>query len=151
MLRCVVRAVLGRFGLCCPWCLALWCAAVCGAVSLGLLRCGGAALLRGMACRGVMLRRVVFCVAVLPCGAVLLGCALCSPLLWVVLSPLPVVRCAGAVSCGVLRPLLGPAVLCCRVALCWLAVLCGCLGCWLLFFLLSSFASLPTLAFFSVL
>ena len=151
VLRCVVCAVLCRFGLCCRWRLALWCAAVCGAVSLGVLWCGGAALLRGVVCRGVLLRRVGLCGAVLPCAAVLLGCAVCSPLLWAVLSPFPVVWCAGAVSCGVLRPVLCPAVLCCLVGLCWLSVLCYCLGCWLLFFLSSSFASLPTPAVFPVL
>ena len=54
------------------------------------------------------------------------------------LAALPAVWCAGAVSCGVLRPVLCPVALCCVVVLCCLAVLCVCLCCWFLFFLLSS-------------
>ena len=81
----------------CCWCLVLWRVPVCCGVSLGVLRCGGAALV----CRGVLLYR--------------------------------------ALSCGVLRPVLCPAVLCCLAVLCWWAVLCGSLRCWCLFFLLSSF------------
>ena len=50
-------------------------------VFVGVLWCGSAALLRGVVCRGVVLCRVVSCGALLPCGAVLLGCAACSPLL----------------------------------------------------------------------
>ena len=49
-----------------------------------------------------------------------------------------------AVSCGLQRPVLCPAVLGCLAVLCWLAVLCGCLRCWCLFFLLSSFPLLKT-------
>ena len=90
----------------CCWCLVLWRVPVCCGVSLGVLRCGGAALL----CRGV-----------------LLCCAL---------------------SCGVLRPVLCPAVLCCYAVLCWWAVLRGCLRCWCLFFLLSAFPLLNTPAVF---
>ena len=79
------------------WCLVLWRVPVRCGVSLGVLRCGGAALV---------------------CPGVLLCCAL---------------------SCGVLRPVPCPAVPCCPAVLCWFAVLCGCLRCWCLFFLLSSF------------
>ena len=73
---------------------------------------------------------------------------------------LGVLRCGGAplvcrgvllccaLSCGVLRPVLCPAVLCCLAVLCWWAVLCGCLRCWCLFFLLSSFPLLNSLAVF---
>ena len=50
----------------------------------------------------------------------------------------PFIWCAGAVSCGVLRPVLCPAMLCCLVVLCCLAVPCVCPRCWFLFFLLSS-------------
>ena len=94
LLRPVVRR---QCRLRCCWCLVLWRVPVRCGVSLGVLRCGGAALV----CRGV-----------------LLCCAL---------------------SCGVLRPVPCPAVPCCPEVLCWLAVLCGCLRCWCLFFLLSSF------------
>ena len=107
VLCCAARRVVWcRFGLRCCWCLVLWRVAVCWGVSLGVLRCLGAALV----CRGVLLWR--------------------------------------ALSCGVLRPVLCPAVLCCLAVLCWLAVLCGCLRCWCLFFLLSSFALLKTPAVF---
>ena len=103
VLCCAARRVVWcRCGLRCCWCLVLWRVPVRCGVSLGVLRCGGAALV----CRGV-----------------LLCCAL---------------------SCGVLRPVLCPAVLCCLAVLCWLAVLCGCLRCWCLFFLLSSFPLLKT-------
>ena len=96
------RAVQFRLRLRCCWCLVLLRVPVCCGVSLGVLRCGGAALV----CRGL-----------------LLCCAL---------------------SCGVLRPVLCPAVLCCLAVLCWWAVLCGCLRCWCLFLLLSSFPLLNT-------
>ena len=107
VLCCAARRVV-RFWLslrCCR-CLVLWRVPVCCGVSLGVLRCCGAALV----CRGV-----------------LLCCAL---------------------SCGDLRPVLCPAVLCCLAVLCWWAVLCGCLRCWCLFFLLSSFPLLKTPAVF---
>ena len=65
-----------------------FCGAVCCCVSLGVLCCGGAALLRGVVSRGVLPCHAVFCGALLPCGAVLLGCAVCSPLLRVFLCPL---------------------------------------------------------------
>ena len=92
---CVCFALLRPVVRC--WCLVLWRVPVRCGVSLGVLRCGGTALV----CRGV-----------------LLCCAL---------------------SCGVLRPVPCPAVPCCPAVLCWFAVLCGCLRCWCLFFLLSSF------------
>ena len=95
----VLRAVRCRSDPCCCWCLALWCVAVCGAVSLGVLWCGGASLLRGVVCCVVVLCRVASCGAVLPCGAVLLACASCSPLLSVVLSPF---SCCLVCWCGVL-------------------------------------------------
>ena len=89
VLCCALRGVVRcRFSLCCCWCLVLWCVAVCGAVNLSGLWCGCAALLRGVVCRGVVLSHAVFCGALLPCGAVLLCCAVCSPLLRVFLSPL---------------------------------------------------------------
>ena len=91
LLRPVVRR---QCGLRCCWCLVLWRVLVRCGVSLGVLRCGGAALV----CRGV-----------------LLCCAL---------------------SCGVLRPVPCPAVLCCPAVL------------WCLFFLLSCFPLLKTPAVF---
>ena len=103
LLRPVVRR---QCGLRCCWCLVLWRVPVPCGVSLGVLRCGGAALV----CRGV-----------------LLCCAL---------------------SCGVLRPVPCPAVPCCPAVLCWLAVLCGCLRCWCLLLLASSFPLLKTPAVF---
>ena len=63
-----------RFGLRCCWCLVLWRDAVCWGVSLGVLRCGGAALV----CRGVLLW--------LRCPVV--SCALCC-----------VLRCCAALRC----------------------------------------------------
>ena len=107
VLCCAARRVVWfQLSLRCCRCLVLWRVPVCFGVSLGVLRCGCAALV----CRGV-----------------LLCCAL---------------------SCGVLRPVLCPAVLCCLAVLCWWAVLCGCLRCWCLFFLLSSFPLLKTPAVF---
>ena len=107
VLCCAARRVVRfRLRLRCCWCLVLWRVPVCCGVSLGVLRCGGAALV----CRGV-----------------LLCCAL---------------------SCGVLRPVLCRAVPCCLAVLCWWAVLCGCLRCWCLFFLWSSFSLLITPAVF---
>ena len=77
VLCCAARRVVRfRLRLCCCWCLVLWRVPVCCGVSLGVLRCGGAALV----CRGV-----------------LLCCVL---------------------SCGVLRPVLCRAVLCCLAVLC---------------------------------
>ena len=67
-----------QFGVHCRWCLVLWCVAASGGASLGVLWCGGAALV----CRGVLLCRAVFFGAVLPCGAVLQRCAVCFALLW---------------------------------------------------------------------
>ena len=78
---CVVRC---RFGLRCCWCLVLWCVAVCCGVSLAALWLGSAALV----CRGLLLCRAVFCGAVSPCGAVLLGCAVWCALLRLFLFPL---------------------------------------------------------------
>ena len=107
VLCCAARRVVRcRFGLRCCWGLMLWRVAVCCGVSLGVLRCGGAALV----CRAVLLCR--------------------------------------AFSCGVLRPVPCPAMLCCRTVFCWLAVLCGYLRCWCLFFLLSSVPLLKTPAVF---
>ena len=100
------RVVRFRLRLRCCWCLVLWRVPGCCGVSLGVLRCGGAALV----CRGV-----------------LLCCAL---------------------SCGVRRPVLCRALLCCLAVLCWWAVLWGCLRCWCLFSLLSSFLLLNTPAVF---
>ena len=88
VLCCAARRVVRiRLRLRCCWCLLPWRVPVCCGVSLGVLRCGGAALV----CRGV-----------------LLCCAL---------------------SCGVLRPVLCPAVMCCLAVLCWWPLLCGCLRC----------------------
>ena len=78
------RDVRCRFCLRCPWCLVLWCVAVCCGASLGVLLCGGAAVVR----RGVLLCRAVFCGAVSPCGAVLLGCAVRFAVLRVFVFPL---------------------------------------------------------------
>ena len=79
-----LRVVRCQFGLRCRWCLVLWCVVVCCGVSLGVLWCGGAALV----CRGVLLCRAVSCGAVSPCGAVLLGSAVCFALLRVFDFPL---------------------------------------------------------------
>ena len=50
--------------------------------------CLGAAILCAVVCCGVLLRRAVFRGAVLPCGAMLLCCAVCFPLLRAVVVPL---------------------------------------------------------------
>ena len=85
VLCCAVRrAVRCRFGLRCCWCLVLCCVPVSYGVSLGVLWCGGVALV----CRGVLLWRAVSCGAVSPCGAVVLGFAVCFPLLRVFPFPL---------------------------------------------------------------
>ena len=71
----VLRCAWFRLRLRCCWCLVLWRVPVCCGVSLGVLRCGGAALV----CRGVLLccalscgvLRPVLCPAVLCCLAVL--------------------------------------------------------------------------------
>ena len=73
-------------------------------------------------------------VAVLRCGGAALVCR-------------GVLLCC-ALSRGVLRPVPCPALPCCPAVLCWLAVLCGCLRCWCLLFLLSSFPLLKTPAVF---
>ena len=76
VLWCAARRVVRfRLRLRCCWCLVLWRVPVCCGVSLGVLRCGCAAL----ACRGVLLccalscgvPRPVLCPAVLCCLAVL--------------------------------------------------------------------------------
>ena len=78
VLCCAARRVVRcRFDPGCCWCLLLWCVAVCCGISLGVLWCGGAALV----CRGVLLCRAVCCGAASPCGAVPLGCAVFFPLL----------------------------------------------------------------------
>ena len=82
VLCCAARRVVRfRLSLRCCRCLVLWRVPVCCGVSLGVLRCGGAALV----CRGVLLccalslwcpaPCAVSCSALLPCGVVLVGCA----------------------------------------------------------------------------
>ena len=73
------RFVPCRFRLRCCCFLVLW-----SGVSLGVLWCGGAALV----CCAVLPCSAVVCGAASPCGPVLLGCAVCFPLLRVFLSPL---------------------------------------------------------------
>ena len=78
VLWCAARHVVRcPFGPRCCCCLVLWCVALCCGVSLGVLWCGGAALV----CRCVLLCRAVCCGAASPCGAVVLGCAVCFPFL----------------------------------------------------------------------
>ena len=134
---CWCRAVVS----CCPFCFV-------GGVGLCLLsvfavQCCAARFvvrfwLRLRCCRCLKLWRVPVCcgvsLCVLRCGGAALLCR--GVLLFC------------ALSCGVLRPVLCPAVLCCLAVLCWWAVVCGCLRCWCLFFLLSSFPLLNTPAFF---
>ena len=60
------RVVRCPFGLRFCWCLVLWCVAVCCGVCLGVLWCGGAALV----CRGVLL----WCCVSLLCRAAVLCC-----------------------------------------------------------------------------
>ena len=94
---------------------------------LRLRCCWYLVLWRVLVCCGVFLGVLLCAGASLVCRCVLLCCAL---------------------SCGVLRPVLCPAVLYCLAVLCWWAVLCRCLRCWCLFFLLSSFPLLITPAVF---
>ena len=87
VLCCAARRVVWfRLRLRCCWCLVLWRVPVCCGVSLGVLRCGGAALV----CRGVLLCCALSCGVLrpVPCPAVL--CCLA-------------VLCWWAVLCGCLR------------------------------------------------
>ena len=83
LLRPVVRR---QCGLRCCWCLVLWRVLVRCGVSLGVLRCGGAALV----CRGV-----------LPCCA--LSCGVLRPVPCPAVPCCPAVLCWLAVLCGCLR------------------------------------------------
>ena len=83
LLRPVVRR---QCGLRCCWCLVLWRVPVRCGVSLGVLRCGGAALL----CRGVLL-----------CCA--LSCGVLRPVPCPAVPCYPAVLCWLAVLCGCLR------------------------------------------------
>ena len=153
---CLLRSVRCGALLCWLWCPAslcrllwrcavVWCCAVVLCCRFAVLfvfalpscgpSCGASVVCAvvGASCCGVSLCVVVspwaFCgvVVLLWCCGVLLCCAL---------------------SCGVLRPVPCPAVPGCPAVLCWLAVLCGCLRGWCLFFLLSSFPLLKTTAVF---
>ena len=165
-------------GACCSWCLVLWCAAVCCGVSFGVLWCGagsggpwlsaGAVLWRpavhvpllvvlvcvfSLCVRCCVALRVVLFGAGVVCAVVGASCCAlwCLPgrsALWWCCSGCRGVLLCCALSCGNLRPVPFPAVPCCPAVLCWLAVLCGCLRCWCLFFLLSSFPLLKTPAVF---
>ena len=100
VLCCAARRVVRfRMRLRCCWCLVLWRVPVCCGVSLGVLRCGGAALV----CRGVLLccalscgvlrlvplPAVLCCLAVLCWWAVLCGCLRC----WCFFSCCPLFLC----------------------------------------------------------
>ena len=87
------RAAQGWFGMCCVWCLVLWCVAMCYAISFGVLWCGGVTLLCGVVCRGALLPRAVSCGVVLPCGAVLSGSCVLFPLLLLPFSFSPLESC----------------------------------------------------------
>ena len=89
-------------GACCCWRLVLWCAAVCRAVSFGMLWCGAGSDCPWLSAGGVFRCRC-------PCLAA------CSASLWLVW--FAVVPCF-PVSCSV--------VLCCRVVLCCCALLLCC-------------------------
>ena len=105
LLRPVVRR---QFRLRCCWCLVLWRVPVRCGVSLGVLRCGGAALV----CRGVLLccalscgvlrpvpcPAVPCCPAVLCWLAVLCGCLRCWCLFFL-LSSFPLLKTPAAFSC----------------------------------------------------
>ena len=88
VLCCAARRVVWfRLRLRCCWCLVLWRVPVCCGVSLGVLRCGGAALVCcgvplccALSCgvlRPVLCRAVLCCLAVLCWWAVLCGCPRC--------------------------------------------------------------------------
>ena len=126
-------------------CAVVWCCAVVLCCRFAVLfvfalpscglSCGAsmACAVVGASCCGVSL-----CVVVSPwafCGVVVL--------LWCVVVSCCAVRCP-VVSCALCR-VLPP---CCPAVLCWLAVLCGCLRCRCLFFLLSSFPLLKNPAVF---
>ena len=165
-------------GGCCCWRLVLWCAAVCCGVSFGVLWCdagsggpwlsAGAVLWRpavrfpllvvlvcvfSLCVRCCVALRVVLFGAGVVCAVV--GASCCafwglpgrSAVWWCCSGCRGVLLCC-ALSCGDLRPVPCLAVPCCPAVLCWLAVLCGCLRCWCLFFLLSSFPLLKTPAVF---
>ena len=150
-LPCAVSCVL--------WCcVAVWCHAVAPCCLFSFA--GGVGLCFFPVCAVLCCaaRRVVWCrFGLRCCWCLVLWCvAVCCGV------PLGALWCCGAalvcccvllcraLPCGVLRPVLCPAVLRCLVVLCWLAVLCGCLRCWCLLFLLSSFTLLKTPADFPV-
>ena len=162
VLSCVAVCFVVSFGV-------LWCGAGWGGPWLS----AGAVLWRPAVRFALLVVLVcVFSLCVRCCAAlrvVLLGsgcvyavvdASCCGVSLGVVVSPFGVLRRGGAalvypgallrcaLSCGVLRPVLCRALLCCLAVLCWWAVLCGCLRCWCLFFLLSSFPLLNTPAVF---
>ena len=83
LLRPVVRR---QCRLRCCWCLVLWCVPVRCGVSLGVLRCGGAALV----CRGVLLCCALSCGVLRPVPCPAVPCC-------------PAVLCWLAVLCGCLR------------------------------------------------
>ena len=142
---------------CVLWCcVAVWCRAVAPCCPFSFAHGVGLCLFSVCAVLCCAARRVVrcrfglrcflclvlWCVAV--CCGVSLGVLWCADAAMVCRG---VLLCR-ALSCGVLRPVLCPAVLCRLVVLCWPDVLCGCLRCWCLFFLLSSFPLLKTPAVF---
>ena len=116
-------------GVCCCWRLVLWCAAVCFAVSFGVLWCGPGSGSPWWSAGGVLRCRCprlaawsaslwFVWLAVVPCFPVSCSVVLCCR---VVLCCCALLTCCGAV--GACSALLWPVVLCCAVLCCWLAVL----------------------------
>ena len=117
-------------GACCCWRLVLWCAAVCCAVSFGVLWCGAGSGGPWLSAGGVFRRRcpclttwsaslwLVWC-AVVPCFPVSCAVVLCCR---VVLCCCVLLSCCGAF--GACFALLWPVVLCCVALLVGCAVFC---------------------------
>ena len=132
VLRCAgALALCCSSGACCCWCLVLWCAAVCRAVSFGVLWCGAKSGGPWLSAGGVFWcrcpRLAAWCAAlwwvwfaVVPCFPVSCSVVLCCR---VVLCCCTLLSCCSAV--GACFALLWPAVLCCVVLLVGCAVFCA--------------------------
>ena len=131
VLRCArVLALCCLSGACCCWRLVLWCAAVCCAVSFGVLCCGAGSGGPWLSVGGVFRCRCpclaawsaslwLAWFAVVPCFPVSCSVVLCCR---VVLCCCAMLSCCGAV--GACFALLWPVVLCCVVLLVGCAVFC---------------------------
>ena len=164
---CCWHPVLWCAAVCCGFCFGvLW----CGAGSGGPWLSAGAVLLRPavrfplLVVLGCVFSLCVRCCVALHvvlfgsgCVCAVVGAPCCGVSLCVVVSPwafcgvVVPLWCVVVSCCAVRCPVVSCALCCvlrCLAVLCWWAVLCGCLRCWCLFFLLSSFPLLNIPAVF---